>query len=68
LPSIRHIPFRANMAFISIKKIYESKHRKFFEFLEAFYFELVEFGIWFAFASAPDSLVSSAKAFKKRLD
>lgn len=66
LPAVRNVPFRANMAFISVKKVYQPCFGQFFEFSEAVYFEPVEFGVGLSLATAPDSLVFSAKAFKKR--
>lgn len=35
LPTIRHVPFCADMAFVPVKKVYEASFGQFFEFFEA---------------------------------
>ena len=66
LPPIWHIAFGAYMAFVPIIKVYQPQFRQFLKLCQAFYLEPIKLGVGLSLAPAPDSLVFSAKAFKKR--
>ena len=67
LPSVRNIAFAAHMRFISVIKVYGSAKAQLFNFFEFFNLKLVMFRRRASFGAASDTLISSAKLFKKRL-
>ena len=67
LPSVRNIAFATYMRFISVIKVYCSAKAQLFKFFEFFNLKLVMFRQRATFRTAPYTLISSAKLFKKRL-
>lgn len=66
LPSIRHIPLRTDMGFISIIEVDLSRFTEMFKFRNHLYLMMIKLIIGFAFGAGSYPLISSANTFKKR--
>ncbi len=66
LPAIGNIPFATNVAFITIKKVYQACFRQLFQFCQLLDLVVIPHRARLCPTSFPYALVSSANTFKKR--